>query len=512
MQAYAEKRGWLIYAGAAAGIAVLTVVLLLPPLHMEPVNAALLYLFPVLLCAVYGGKGPAVFAAVLGIIAFDFFFVPPELSFDVEDLRYLISFAVYLAVALMTSALAERLKRQARQALQRERQTAILYGMSRSMSDITELPRLTEAFCGGIREMSGLEAVVYVPDGAGRLQRYDEAGANFPEGQIDSGLQAAERAMRLGEAAGRRSPRAANGKEVYLPLLAEDSVHGAVSFRSPSGDIGLEQEERLRLAALCDLAAGAIARIKRGEEARLAVITAESERMRAALLDSVSHELRTPLAEIIGSSSGLLESGNLLTGEEQRELLHSIHNGAQRMNRLVANLLGMVRLEGGMLKLRRDWLGADELLGAVLRQLREARGSRSVSLILPEPVPLLRGDPVLLEQMMVNLISNAFKYSPEGSRIELEARSEGEYALLIVRDEGIGITEEESSKIFDKFYRGGNALHLTGTGLGLAIAKGVAELHGGSISAGQGIGGRGTAVTVQLPLDEQGGEIIERES
>ncbi|WP_176444737.1 DUF4118 domain-containing protein [Paenibacillus herberti] len=514
MQTSAANRRWRIYAATTLGIAGLTVVLMLPVLRMEPVNAALLFLFPVLLCAVYGGRAPAVFAAIAGVLAFDFFFVPPVLSFTVADLRYLISFVVYLAVALMTAGLADRLKQQVKQARQQERLTAILYGMSRSMSDVTDLPALLRAFGGGIREMSGLETVFYLPTAGGELQRHDESGRSRAADPEDPNLPVAKRAMLISEVADRGISQSMDNPVYCLPLLAEDSVHGAVSFRSREQDGWPDSEERLRLAALSDLAAGALARIKRGEEARLAQVTAESERMRATLLDSVSHELRTPLAEIIGSSSGLLESGNLFTDNEKRELLESIRNGAQRMNRLVGNLLGMVRLEGGMLKLRRDWVGADELIGAALRQLREARGSRRTVMLMPEPVPLLRGDPVLLEQMMVNIISNAIKYSPEQSVLELEVRTTDNRVLLIVRDEGIGIPSEDVSKVFDKFYRSGNAAHLTGTGLGLAISKGIAELHGGAITAGVGAGGKGTAITVELPLEQlelvdQGGEQIE---
>ncbi|PLT45472.1 Osmosensitive K+ channel histidine kinase KdpD [Paenibacillus pasadenensis] len=503
----AAQPSWLPYAAVVAGTAALTALMRVPELGMDPVNAALIYLFPILIGAVYGGRGPAVAAAGAGILAFDFFFVPPVLSFTVADLRYLVSFAVYLAVALLTSELAGRLKRQVRQAVTQQRQTAILYDISRSMSDVADVESLVRTFRAGIGSLTGEETVFYLPGKDGRLVRYGADPAAAPDVEEERMRRIVESVARQ-EAGDAGSIRILDGATLLLPLTAEEESLGVLLLRGDPQQAGAWPADRTRCEAMAGLAAGALARIRRGEEARLAQVTAESERLRAALLDSVSHELRTPLAEMIGSSSALLESGALFGEEERRELLVSIRGGALRMNRLVANLLGMVRLESGLLRLRRDWVGTDELVGAALRQLKEARGERAVELRLGDPAPLLRGDPVLLEQMLVNLIGNAVKYSPDGSRIVIAAEEREGFVRIAVRDEGIGIPEADRERIFQKFYRSGNAASVTGTGLGLSIAKAVAELHGGSIAAGPGDGGIGAVMTVELPAaatDQTGG-------
>lgn len=253
-----------------------------------------------------------------------------------------------------------------------------------------------------------------------------------------------------------------------------------------------EQQEQLRLLEACGgLAASAIARVKLTEEARLAQITAESERIRTALLDSVSHELRTPLTAIIGSATGLLENDTLFTPEDRRELTGNIRDGALRMNRLVTNLLGMVRLESGMLQLNRKWCDVGDIVSVVLTQVREFSPHRNIQVELPDDPAFIYGDEVLLEQVLVNIVSNAIKYSPDESQIVITVTSNKSPSQLTiwVADQGVGIPEAERIRIFDKFYRSESTQHVTGTGLGLAICKGIVEVHGGTIVAEPNPGG-----------------------
>lgn len=505
-----RRNAAVTYGIVAVSIGVLSVCLHLPGLAYDTVNAALLFLFPVLFAAAYGGRGPAVFAAVAGILAFDFFFIPPVWSFTVADLRYLISFAVYLAVALMTAGLAARLKRQVEAARRQERSTAALYVMSRLMSDVSDVPAVLNAFSGHIRDACGLAADFYVPDKEGELRPF---GLNPPLGSM-KGTERGQETLgqnpeliarwvyRHGEPAGQGTGKLGGSSGWFMPLKAEDQTYGVAEIHALGQD--LSPAVVLQVEALSGLAGSALARIKRGEDAKLAQLTAESERMRTALLDSVSHELRTPLAAIIGSSTGLLESGELFSEEDRAELLGTIRDGALRMNRLVTNLLGMVQLESGMIKMRREWLDVGELAGIVIRQLKEALGQRKVRLRISEDLPPLPGDIVLLEQMLANIVSNAIKYSPDGSDIRLEAFVRDRSLALRIEDEGAGLSEEEGRRIFDKFYRSEATRHIPGTGLGLSIAKGIAEMHGGSISAGPG-SVKGAAVTVLLPLSMPSG-------
>jgi two-component system sensor histidine kinase KdpD len=256
------------------------------------------------------------------------------------------------------------------------------------------------------------------------------------------------------------------------------------------------------LDALGGLAAIAIARVKLTEEAKIAHLTAESERLRTALLDSVSHELRTPLATIIGSATGLIEGDRLFSSEDRLDLMTTIRDGAMRMNRLVTNLLGMVKLESGMLRLSKKWCDMEDILGVVLAQVKDFQQHREIRVSLPERIPMLLGDEVLLEQVLVNIVSNSIKYSLDYSEIVISVSVDERIVVISVADSGIGLPEGERERIFEKFYRAATTRHVPGTGLGLAICKGIIELHGGTIAA-EPNAGRGTVMIVTLPLSEE---------
>jgi two-component system sensor histidine kinase KdpD len=221
------------------------------------------------------------------------------------------------------------------------------------------------------------------------------------------------------------------------------------------------------------------------------------------LLDSVSHELRTPLTAIIGSATGLLENDALFTPEDRKELTGNIRDGALRMNRLVTNLLGMVKLESGMLQLRRKWCDVGDMIGIVLTQVQQFIQHRRIRVELPDQPPFVSGDEVLLEQVLVNVISNAIKYSPEDSEIVITVKVDERHGrmTIVVADSGVGIPEAERERVFEKFYRSESSRHVTGTGLGLAICRGIVEVHGGTITAESNPGG-GTRVCIGLPIEE----------
>ena len=261
-------------------------------------------------------------------------------------------------------------------------------------------------------------------------------------------------------------------------------------------------ENQRLLEAIGGLAAGAIARVKLGEEAKLAHLTAESERIRTVLLDSVSHELRTPLATIIGSATGLIEGDRIFSAEDRLDLLSTIRDGALRMNRLVTNLLGMVKLESGMLRLRKEWCDVEDIMGVVLSQVKDFQQHREIRVRLPEQIPFVLGDDVLLEQVLVNVVSNSIKYSPDYSPIIISVRQDVSDVVVTVADSGIGILAADQERIFDKFYRGDLTKHVPGTGLGLAICKGIIEAHGGTITAQPNID-KGTVITITLPKGDQ---------
>lgn len=330
------------YIWVTLGITLLTILLHAIGISDDLVNVGLIYLFPVLVSAVYWGMGPAIYAASLSVVAFDFFFVPPYLSFTVEDLRYLFSFVVYLAVAVLTASLAGRLRQQLEVVKQREITTNSLYALSRQMTAVTDLHTLLGNIVRQVSLTLGAPAAIYLLNAQGELQvtSSSEDSDVIAWGKGEAEIAIAKWVYKHGEIAGRGSSSLRESTGLYVPLRTEDQIHGVLAVNLESSELQ-DQREKLRLLEACGgLAASAIARVKLAEEARLAQVTAESERIRTALLDSVSHELRTPLTAIIGSATGLLENDSLFTPEDRKELTGNIRDGALRMNRLVTNLLG----------------------------------------------------------------------------------------------------------------------------------------------------------------------------
>nr|WP_145156444.1 ATP-binding protein [Paenibacillus terrae] len=497
---------WLTYrsyAGITLLVALMTMVLQPLEVAFDLVNIALIYLFPVLLSAVYWGLGPAFYAAVLSILAFDFFFVPPTLSFTVKDLSYLISFGVYLAVAALTASLAARLKQQLAYSRQRETHTAALYALSRQMSAITDIHSLLDNVTLQVEKTIGTDIAIYMADDRNNLALTHDSAAPGNWGQGDMEQVIASLVFEHGEAAGNGTNTLRDSPGYYLPLRTEDRIYGVLAINLKERRGGISPEQRRLLEALAGLTASAIARVKLSEEAKIAHLTAESERLRTAILDSVSHELRTPLAAIIGSATSLIEGDLLFSAEDRMELLVTVRDGALRMNRLVANLLSMVRVESGMLRLKKNWCDVEDLIGVALSQVKTFQEHRRIKVRIPEYVPMVRGDEVLLEQLLVNVISNAIKYSPDRSEIIIAVTPEEDKLVISVADEGIGLAEEDYDRIFEKFYRSDVARQFTGTGLGLAICKGIAELHGGTIIARPNVP-KGTVIAITLPVDESG--------
>ncbi|SEP13893.1 two-component system, OmpR family, sensor histidine kinase KdpD [Paenibacillus sp. OV219] len=502
---------WMPYAVVTVVVVLLTAMLHAVGLGYDRVNIVLLYLFPVLFSAVYWGIGPSFYTAAISVMAFDFFFVPPFFSFSVDDLRYLFSFFVYLAVAALTATLAARLKQQLRYARQREAHTASLYTLSRQMTAISDLQTLLENVCKQVSvTLDAAQVAIYLPGGSGERELHLTATSSSTSewGSGESEMVIARWVFGHGEMAGKGSGTLREYSGLYVPLRTEERMYGVLAVLGQNEQEAIFTAENKRLLeAFGSLTATAIARVKLGEEAKLAHLTAESERLRTALLDSVSHELRTPLATIIGSATGLIEGEQIFSSADRLELLATIREGSLRMNRLVTNLLGMVKLESGMLRLRSSLCDIEDMLGVVLAQVKGYQQQRHILVHLPERVPYFAGDEVLLEQVLVNVLSNAIKYSPDGSEIVVAVHEDAacQQVIINVADEGSGIAEGERELIFEKFYRGSATSHVTGTGLGLAICKGIVEAHGGTITAAEPsqANGRGAVIRIALPIGDR---------
>lgn len=463
-------------------------------------NMALFYLLPVLYAAVRYGRGPSVFTAVLAVLAFNFAFVPPNFTFAVADLRYLFVFAVFLVVALITGTLASRLRMQAERARRREERTAVLYALSRQMAAETDMQKLLNTVVKAVYDALGTSAVIYMPDSDGRFE-VQAAIAESERLATDRERAVAHWVFENGQFAGKGTETLSGAEGLYVPLKSEQTKLGALGIVPADPERMALPAQRRLLEGFAGLASLAIMRLQLAEEARQASCVAESEKLRTALFNSVSHDLRTPLASITGAITSLQEEG-VYDLEARQALVESIKEGAQRMNHMVGNLLDTARLESGMLKLNKDWCDIQDIIGVALRRVNDALKDRPIRIDIPAELPLVKVDFSLIEQVIVNLLYNAVKYSPLDCEVSIAVRKVDEAIQVSVGDRGSGISEEDRERVFDKFYRLYSPEHVSGTGLGLSICKGLVEVHGGHIWV-DAVSEGGSVFTFTLPIDEQ---------
>ncbi|MDT8903538.1 ATP-binding protein [Anaeroselena agilis] len=487
----------LHYAGCAMMVAAITALGWLLRNHLELMNIVLLYQIPVVLSAFWWGRWPSYFTAVCSVLVFNFIFVPPVFAIRVYD-RFVLSFITFVVVSYVVGRRTEVLRDEAAAARQRERSTRAMFDFSRAIAAVIDLDTIVSEFISQATDALRWRIAVFMPDEKGQLQKWDDRQA--PAGCDKNEAAAAQWAYTHRQSAGKSTDTMPDADCLYLPLATVDATVGVLAVDIDGSTISPEQRRLLETWA--GLASIALERVRLTERAREAALLLESERLRTALINSVSHELRTPLSLIIGSSSTLLETEATFSAGERRELLENIKHGANRMDRVVANLLDAARLESGLLQLKTDWCDIEDIIGAALRRFTDQIKDRPLTVAISPDTPLLRGDCVLLEQVMVNLIDNATKYSPPGSQLEITASVVKDKIAVTVADHGIGIPEPELVRIFDKFYRiqhrEGN---IGGTGLGLAICKSILEAHGGTIKAENRPGG-GASFTFDIPIND----------
>ncbi len=489
---------WPAYGLAVGVVALCTAVAWIMFPHFGLSNLIMVYLLGVVGVATRGERGPTVLASVLSVAAFDFFFVPPYFSFAVSDSEHLITFAVMLVVALIISGLTVRIRAQADSARQRERRIAALYAMSRELATTRGVDGLLETALRHIGDVFPGSLAVVLPDEAGRVTPRRMHPAEF-EMDADE-LAVAHWVYEHREVAGLGTATLPGARALYLPLIGSRGAVGVLGL-SPADPHLVERPEQLhQLETFANQMALAIERAQLAEEARRAEVRAEAERLRNSLLSSVSHDLRTPLATITGASSGLLESGEHLDQTTRTELLRSIHQEAERLDRLVNNLLDMTRLESGGVTIRKEWQALEGVVGAALKRLERRLHDRPVEIHSLAGLPLVPLDAVLIEQVLINILENAAKHTPAGSPIEVSAAVAGDAVVVEIADRGPGLASGEEERVFDKFYRG-SAASSPGAGLGLAICRAIIETHGGRIWAENRPGG-GAVFRFTLPLGE----------
>ena len=469
---------WPHFAMSAGVSAAVTLLAL--PLHsvFDLANIAMLFLLAVLLVAARYGLGPSVMVSFLNVAAFDFFFVPPQLSFAVSDVQYLLTFAVMLAVGLLTSQLTTGLRFQARVASRREQRVRALYELSRDLSGALMPEQIAEIAQRFARSEFDAHCALLPADKQNRLSAPIPTPAGHPE--LDPGI--AQWAYDHNTEAGNGTDTLPGSPLLYLPLQAPMRTRGVLALQPGQPRRVLTPEQRRLLDTFARLIAISLERVHYVEVAQDTTVEMESERLRNSLLSAISHDLRTPLAALVGLAESLALTQPPPSGQ-QREMAAAMREEALRMNSLVNNLLDMARLQAGAVKLKRQWQPLEEVVGSALQAMRTLLAGRELQVQLPEDLPLLEFDAVLIERVLCNLLENAAKYTPAGSAIEISAAL-GEAAVEVrVEDRGPGLPSGREEDIFDKFERGRKESSTPGVGLGLAICRAIVDAHGGRIRA-----------------------------
>ncbi|MCW5625722.1 MAG: DUF4118 domain-containing protein [Burkholderiales bacterium] len=482
------------YAKAATVVAAVT--LTATPLRdlLDLSNIVMLFLLAVVGVALRWGRGPAALAAVLSVAAFDFFFVPPRYTFAVSDVEYLVTFAVMLTVGLVVGQLMSGLRYQARVAISRERRMGGLYALARELSGALTAEQVSETVDRFAADSFHGRTRLLLPDANDEVRPADGAVTNG----IIVDTSVAQWVHDRGEPAGIGTDTLPGGTLLYLPLRAPMRNRGALAVDPGNPRWAMVPEQRRLFETVATLAAIALERIHYVDVARDALVDMESERIRNALLASISHDLRTPLAGILGAATSLVELEATLTDAQRRELTRSIVAESRRMVELVNNVLQMARLESGQVHAVPQWITLDELVGSALRALERPLADHPVSLHLPATMTLAHVDPLLFDQLLINLLGNATRHTPRGTPIDITAARVDDRLELEVADRGPGLGAVAADTVFEKFRQGRGESAEGGVGLGLSICRAVARLHGGTVTARNREGG-GASFAVSVP-------------
>ncbi len=494
---------WRDYAEALAGSAALTLLAVPLSWYFHLSNIVMLFLVGVVLVAWRLGRGPAVLAAFVNVLAFDYFFVPPRFSFAVSDVQYLFTFGVMLGVGLLVGRLTAGLRYQVRVANQRERRTRDLYALSRDLSGALTVEQVVDFGLQSVRNGFRARAALLL---LGDDQAVREAQAPDPRGAVEAiDIDLARWCIEHEEAAGIGTNTLPALPLLYLPLKAPMRVRGVLVVAPADRRSVLIPEQRRLLDTIATQIAIALERVHFVDVAQQTLLAMEAERLRNSVLSALSHDLRTPLTSLIGAAE-VLRMRAAGAAPALAEQVASIGRQARRLAKMVDDMLEMARLQSGKVTLRKDWQSLEEVLGSALRALDDEQlAQHPLELDLPAELPLVHADARLLERVFVNLLDNALKYTPPGTRIGVQARSQGRFLQVAVWDEGPGLPRGREQELFDKFARGHAESGVPGMGLGLAICRSVIEAHGGRIGASnRPQGGAGFSFTLPLQASPPG--------
>jgi len=480
----AKLRGYLVAAIlVVVAIAVGAVLRRLP--HA---NLSLLFLLVVLIVAAVWGLWPSIFATVLSFLAINFLFTAPLYTFSVEEEGDLASIVFFVAMAALTANLAARMRSEMAESRSALERVSTLLEFSGRMSSAVSIEAALQILTGTISRTLEREVAVWLRDGENGMQLAAETDGAARQMDLNALRDSVG-------ASGGDSP----GEFTLLNLELGDSTGGFVAV----GGSVLGGQARKFAEGLCEQAALAVERILLVDDLRAAQLAAQTEQLRAALLSSVSHDLRTPLASIIGSVSSLIEYREILNRDDQIELLRTVLDESQRLNRYIQNLLDMTRFGHDNIELRREWVDLNDLVSAAIGRFGRLAQNFRFDVDIAGDVALIRVHGTLIEQALVNILDNAIDFSAPGARIGIRAWLDQDATVIDIDDEGPGIPEAERDKVFEMFYMADQPDgRRHGTGLGLAICRSIVEAHGGTVDALAGAGGRGTRMRIRLPVAE----------
>jgi two-component system sensor histidine kinase KdpD len=488
------------YLGSLMLVFVMTLLSLQVRTFLDPTNLVMLFLVAVVFSAVFFGRGPSIVASIVSVLAFDFFFIDPRFTFTVNDTQYILTFIVLLAVGLIISNSAALLRDQVDVLRRRGQQSQALNNLGRELTAAIMLDQVLEIIIRNVSDMFNRETVILLPENGQLAVKACTPGFAVNESE----RAVAEWAFKHGKEAGRGTSTLPAAAIRYIPLITARETVGVLGNKPQDSKDFLTDDQRVLMEAVVNLAAIAIERASFAEKAAQAEMLRNTEKLQAALLNSISHELRTPLATVTGVLSSLEESESAPTDHQldvttRLELIHSATRQARRLNHLVGNLLDMTRLEAGALPLNREPADIQDLVTTVTSQMADEISPHPLIVEIPDDLPLINIDAVLIAQVLNNLVDNAAKYSPSESPITISAKLSGRQMEISVKDCGAGIPETDLERVFDKFYRVERRDATVGTGLGLSICKGIVEAHGGRTWAANNPG-KGVTVTFSLPI------------
>jgi two-component system sensor histidine kinase KdpD len=482
----------LLVVAAALGVAEL----IQPYFGIE--NVDLVFITAVVSVAVRFGLWPSLLASVAASLCYNFFFLPPIYTFTITEPTNVAAFFFFMLIAMLVSNVAARVRTQAVSAIGRVRTTESLYAFSRKLAGTATLDDVLWATAYQAALMLRVRVVLLLPeDGVLTVK------AGYPpEDELDKAdLAAANWAWGNDRPAGRGADTLPGAKRLFLPMRTGRGPIGVIGIDDDRTGPLLTPDQRRLLDALVDQGALAIERVLLVEDMDRVKRTVESDRLRSALLTSISHDLKTPLASVLGAASTMRDLASGLTDSEKRDLLATVIDESERLNRFIANLLDMTKLESGAIVPNTARHDVGEIVGSVLRRASKILADHQVSLELAADLPMLELDAVLFEQVLFNLLDNAAKYAPADTTISIRSLRERDWVTLQVLDEGNGIPPTELESVFDKFYRVQKGDHVRpGTGLGLAISRGFVEAMHGTISAANRTDRSGAVLTIRLPI------------